>query len=57
LLASFGARRVLVGSDYPYAIREMPPGKHLRELTELSAADRELVEYRNCLEFLGLGEG
>jgi aminocarboxymuconate-semialdehyde decarboxylase len=57
LLASFGTRRVLVGSDYPYAIREVPPGKHLRELTELSPADRARVEYQNCLEFLGLGEG
>lgn len=54
LLASFGSRRVVMGSDYPYAIREQPPGKHLKELQELSQAEREQVQYKNCLEFLGL---
>ena len=56
LLASFGSHRVVVGSDYPYAICEQPPGKHLSELDELSQAEREQVRYKNCLEFLGLAQ-
>jgi len=56
LLARFGARRVMVGSDYPYAIRERPPGKHLAEVTGLSAEDLEFIRHRTCLEFLGVQE-
>ena len=56
LLASFGTRRVMVGSDFPFNIREIPPGKHLSELSELSQADLERIRYKNCLEFLGLPE-
>ncbi|MBF0280706.1 MAG: amidohydrolase [SAR324 cluster bacterium] len=56
LLASFGSHRVVLGTDYPFAIREQPPGKYLNELQELSKAERERVQYKNCLEFLGLSE-
>jgi len=57
LLEKFGAARVMVGSDYPFAIREVPPGKHLRELAALGAADRRRVQSTTCLEFLGLPAG
>ncbi len=44
----------MVGSDYPFAIRERPPGKALSEVADLLAADREAVQTRNALRFLGL---
>jgi aminocarboxymuconate-semialdehyde decarboxylase len=57
LLEQFGARRLVVGSDYPFVIRERPPGKHLAELRGLSDAEREQIHSRSALEFLGLAQG
>jgi aminocarboxymuconate-semialdehyde decarboxylase len=54
LIAKFGAQRVMVGSDYPFVVRETPPGLHLREVGELSAAQREHIHTRSALEFLGV---
>ena len=54
LLEKFGASRLMVGSDYPFVVREIPPGKHLAELKKLSAAERKRVQSATCLEFLGL---
>lgn len=54
LIERFSARRVAVGSDYPFSIREVPPGKHLAELADLNPADREHVHHKTALDFLGL---
>jgi aminocarboxymuconate-semialdehyde decarboxylase len=54
LIAKFGTQRVMVGSDYPFVVRETPPGLHLREVGELSAAQREHIHTRSALEFLGV---
>lgn len=53
LVDRFGSRRVLVGSDYPFAIREVPPGKHVREVPGFTSAQLADLAYRSCLEFLG----
>ena len=57
LIEKFGPSRITVGSDYPFAIREVPPGLHLKSATGLSDADRERIHHRTALEFLGLAEG
>jgi aminocarboxymuconate-semialdehyde decarboxylase len=54
LLDLVGADRLCVGSDYPFGIRERPPGKALSEVQNLPAAEREAVQTRNALRFLGL---
>jgi aminocarboxymuconate-semialdehyde decarboxylase len=54
LLQRFGAQRLMVGSDYPFVIREVPPGKHLHALGDLDPAARDAIRAGTCLEFLGL---
>ena len=57
LIEKFGAKRVMVGSDYPFAIREVPPGKHLTELEGLEDLDDSTIQAihsGSCLEFLGI---
>jgi aminocarboxymuconate-semialdehyde decarboxylase len=54
LIDRFGAQPVVVGSDYPFAIRESPPGRHLHEVAGLSAARRARIHSGSALEFLGL---
>ncbi|MCH8886915.1 MAG: amidohydrolase [SAR324 cluster bacterium] len=54
LIEKFGARRVMVGSDYPFVIREGPPGKHLAELAGLDDSAIQAIHAGSCLEFLGL---
>jgi aminocarboxymuconate-semialdehyde decarboxylase len=54
LLELVGADRLCVGSDYPFGIRERPPGKALSEVQNLPAAEREAVQTQNALRFLGL---
>jgi aminocarboxymuconate-semialdehyde decarboxylase len=54
LIERFGPQRVTVGSDYPFVIREVPPGRHLQGVAGLSQADRERIHSRTALEFLGI---
>ena len=54
IIAKFGAQRVTVGSDYPFVVREIPPGHHLHEVSGLSDAQREQIHTRSALEFLGV---
>jgi len=53
LIDLFGVERLLVGTDYPFVIREQHPGKRLQEL-ELSDAQLKLMHSGNALRFLGL---
>ncbi|HEX7926448.1 MAG TPA: amidohydrolase family protein, partial [bacterium] len=53
LVERFGSKRVMVGSDYPFAIREIPPGKHVREVVGFSPDQQADLSHRSCLEFLG----
>jgi aminocarboxymuconate-semialdehyde decarboxylase len=51
---SFGVERVMVGSDYPYAIGTRRPLDIVDEL-DLSRADREAIRHRNARAFFGIG--
>jgi aminocarboxymuconate-semialdehyde decarboxylase len=57
LVDRFGSQRVMVGSDYPFAIREKPVGKHVREMVGLSPEQLADLLSRSCLSFLGLPSG
>lgn len=46
-----GADRLLIGSDYPFAIQEKEPGRALKQLA-LPEDQLELIQYRNCLSYL-----
>jgi len=53
LLDLLGAKRIAVGSDYPFPLGEAKPGKILDALPELSPIDRARLEWGTALEFLG----
>jgi aminocarboxymuconate-semialdehyde decarboxylase len=54
LMDLVGPGQLVVGSDYPFSIRERPPGKAMTEVAGLLAADREAIQVDNALRFLGL---
>ncbi len=49
-----GPERLVVGSDYPFGIRERPPGKVVSESPDLVPEERSAIETGNALRFLGL---
>ncbi len=62
LLDLVGADRVALGSDYPFPLGEIPPGKTIDALGDLSDATRARLLGGTALEFLnrsdeGLGHG
>ncbi|NKQ12827.1 amidohydrolase family protein [Pseudomonas sp. SST3] len=53
LLDVYGASRLMIGTDYPFVIRESYPGRRLEGLG-ISEADKTALTRDNCLRFLGL---
>jgi len=53
LLRLFGAKRVALGSDYPFPLGEAEPGRLIESLPELTPADRDRLMAGTALEFLG----
>jgi aminocarboxymuconate-semialdehyde decarboxylase len=49
LIDIFGASRLMIGSDYPFIIRENYPGHWMEEL-ELSPEMMDAIKYRNALK-------
>lgn len=56
LIERFGIDKVIMGSDYPFLLREIPPGKVVDEMEDLSEADKNLLLGKNALEFLNIKE-
>ncbi len=54
LLKLFGARRVALGSDYPFPLGEAYPGKLLESMQELSAKEKAQLLSGTAREFLGI---
>jgi aminocarboxymuconate-semialdehyde decarboxylase len=54
LLGLFGARRVALGSDYPFPLGEAHPGKLIESMAALSAEEKAQVLSGTAREFLGL---
>lgn len=57
LIRLMGAERVMLGSDYPFPLRESKPGEMIEAMHDLPAVVRSQLMSRTALEFLGLGEG
>ena len=54
LLKLFGARRVALGSDYPFPLGEVNPGTLIESMKDLSAKEKTQVLSGTAREFLGL---
>ena len=54
LLNLFGARRVALGSDYPFPLGEAHPGELIQSMKELSAKDKARLFSGTAGEFLGM---
>ncbi|OUM86332.1 amidohydrolase family protein [Parageobacillus thermoglucosidasius] len=54
LLKIFSLDQFLVGSDYPFLIRETPPGNILSTMAELSENQRNAFCRENALRFFGI---
>jgi aminocarboxymuconate-semialdehyde decarboxylase len=54
LLNLFGARRVALGSDYPFPLGEAKPGKLIESVKEFSAKDKKQLLSGTAREFLGI---
>lgn len=53
IVTLLGKNRVLLGSDYPFPLGELEPGK-LIESVDFDKETKENLLFRNALEFLGL---
>lgn len=53
LIDRLGAERLIMGSDYPFPLREVPPGVVIDALDGLSHKERADLLGRNALRFLG----
>lgn len=52
LIKSFGIKQLMLGSDYPFVIREKSPGKRIQSLG-LNEQEMALLLSKNALRFLG----
>ncbi|MBK5355814.1 amidohydrolase [Pseudomonas sp. TH41] len=52
LMQIYGKSQLMIGTDYPFVIRESHPARRLQGLG-LSVADHEALQVGNCLRFLG----
>ena len=53
LIDRLGADRLVMGTDYPFPLREEPPGVVIDTLADLSDQARTAMLGRNALRFLG----
>ncbi|MGV2939176.1 amidohydrolase family protein [Mesobacillus sp. LC4] len=54
LLQNFGHERIIMGSDYPFLLREVPPGKVIDDTVGLSKEQSEAMLGKNALRFLNI---
>ncbi len=54
LIDRFGVDKIVMGSDYPFLLREIPPGKIVDETLHLSEEQRRAILGRNALAFLNI---
>ncbi|MFC5589718.1 amidohydrolase family protein [Sporosarcina soli] len=54
LVDRFGHEKVVMGSDYPFLLREIPPGKVIDDTVSLTEEQKEAILGKNALEFLNI---
>ncbi len=55
LVSVMGEERILMGSDYPFPLGEIEPGRMIDESTHLSEPARQALLAGNAIRFFGLG--
>src|SRR3989440_6040771 len=53
LIARVGVDRLVMGTDYPFPLREIPPGVVVDAVDSIRSAEREAILGQNALRFLG----
>lgn len=56
MLEKFGSDHIIMGTDYPFLLREIPPGKVVEELEKVSEEEIKQMLGENAVEFLGLNK-
>lgn len=54
LIENFGHERILMGSDYPFLLREVPPGKVIDETLGITREQTDAMFGGNALRFLNI---
>lgn len=54
LIDCFGYEKIVMGSDYPFLLREIPPGKVIDDTVELTEEQRQAILGKNALDFLNI---
>lgn len=54
LIDRFGYEKIVMGSDYPFLLREINPGKVIDETIELTEIERNAILGKNALDFLNV---
>lgn len=57
LIEQFGVDKIIMGSDYPFLLREIDPGKVVDGLEQLSQVERDAILGGNAFTFLNVGRG
>ncbi|MCK9906207.1 amidohydrolase, partial [Frankia sp. Cpl3] len=52
----FGHDRILMGSDYPFLLREIPPGEVIDDTLALTEEQKRAMLGENALRFLNMSE-
>jgi aminocarboxymuconate-semialdehyde decarboxylase len=53
LVKKFGPERIALGTDYPFPLGELSPGRLIEAMPDLTAAQKEVMLSGAALEFLG----
>lgn len=56
LMDRFGRDKILMGSDYPFLLREIPPGNVVDQMEILTEQEKRLILGENALRFLNVKE-
>lgn len=54
LIDKFGDQKIMLGTDYPFKMAEIPAGKILQESIQLTEEQKNAIFGLNAMEFLGL---
>lgn len=54
LIKKFGAHRIALGTDYPFPLGELEPGRLIESMPELTVAQKERMLSGTALDFLGV---
>ncbi|ETI68291.1 amidohydrolase family protein [Neobacillus vireti] len=54
LVDRFGHEKIVMGSDYPFLLREIPPGEVVDQTVELTEEQKQDILGRNALAFLNI---